>query len=82
MRLLDSAAVNVSPSTPPLRPDERAAPADLLTWSVADAATALGLTRRAVRYLVAIGALPAVRFGRIIRVRPADAAALVAGGTR
>ena len=45
-------------------------PEKLLTYQ--DAATVLGVTDRTVWSMVARGTLPAVRFGRSVRIDPVD----------
>lgn len=42
-----------------------------------EAAKVLGVTERTVRSLVCRGALPAVRFGRSVRIDPADLRAFI-----
>lgn len=44
--------------------------------STQDAADRLGCSRRHVQHLIATGALPAVRVGRVLAVRPGDVDAL------
>jgi len=48
--------------------------------TVADVASALQVSERAVRRWIAEGRLPAVHFGRAVRIRPADLAQVIAAG--
>ena len=57
---------------------ERNPPTRLLT--VTDVASALQVSERAVRRWIAEGRLPAVHFGRAVRIRPADLAQVIAAG--
>src|SRR4051812_19995681 len=47
---------------------------------VADVATRLRISERELRRWIAAGRLPVVRFGRAVRIRPADLAQLIASG--
>ena len=47
---------------------------------VADVSTRLRISEREVRRWIAEGHLPVVRFGRAVRIRPADLAQLIASG--
>jgi len=57
-----------------------ALPNPLLT--VQQAAAFLNVTTRTARRMIKDGRLPAIRLGRMVRIRPEDLAALVTGQTR
>jgi len=47
-------------------------PSPLLTYSVAEAAQATGLSQRTLRHLISTRRIPVVRMGRVVRLRPSD----------
>ncbi len=71
IRRADLEELRARAEAPPRPPD--AAP--LLT--PAEAARQLGVSKSLVHNLVARGELKAVRFGRVVRIRPADLANLI-----
>lgn len=55
---------------------------DVQLWDIDTAARETGLTSRYIRRLVAERRIPIVKIGRLVRLRPADVAALIEASTR
>ena len=59
-----------------MKPERPHSPSQLLT--INDAAALLKVSPKTVRRLIKSGELPVVRIGRLVRIRPEDAADLIA----
>lgn len=55
---------------------------DIRTLGFADAAQALGLPERTLRHMVSTRRIPYVKFGRLLRFRPADIETFLRANTR
>lgn len=55
---------------------------DIRTLGFADTAQALGVSERTLRHMVSTRRIPVVKFGRLLRFRPADIEAFLRANTR